>query len=148
MNSGKKRRKAVVEESDCVACGCCVKVCPPGAIQVLHGIFARVSPDQVRRLREMCPGMPGQRDSAAGGEGMKKHWHDSLWIVSLLYLLLGFFNILFSWLGLACFFLPLLISVITGSKAYCNRYCGRGPSSLDCWTAGSGCPASTISPTG
>ena len=79
---------------------------------------------------------------------MKKHWHDSLWIVSLLYLLLGFFNILFSWLGLACFFLPLLISVITGSKAYCNRYCGRGPSSLDCWTAGSGCPASTISPAG
>lgn len=46
MNSGKKRRKAVVEESDCVACGCCVKVCPLGAIQVLHGIFARVSPDK------------------------------------------------------------------------------------------------------
>lgn len=28
MNSGKKRRKAVVEESDCVAYGCCVKVSP------------------------------------------------------------------------------------------------------------------------
>lgn len=44
MNPGKKRRKAVVEERDCVACGCCVKVCPLGAIQVLHGITARVNP--------------------------------------------------------------------------------------------------------
>ena len=31
---------------------------------------------------------------------MKKHWYDYLWIASLLYLLLGFFNILFAWLGL------------------------------------------------
>ena len=54
---------------------------------------------------------------------MKKHWYDYLWIVSLLYLVLGFFNILFAWLGLACFFLPLLISIITGSK--CQRTCGR-----------------------
>ena len=46
MNPGKKRRKAVVEERDCVACGCCVKVCPLGAIQVLHGITARVNPDK------------------------------------------------------------------------------------------------------
>lgn len=46
MNPGKKHRKAVVEERDCVACGCCVKVCPLGAIQVLHGITARVNPDK------------------------------------------------------------------------------------------------------
>lgn len=46
MNPGKKRRKAVVEERDCVACGCCVKVCPLGTIQVLHGITARVNPDK------------------------------------------------------------------------------------------------------
>ena len=38
---------------------------------------------------------------------MKKHWYDYLWIASLLYLLLGFFNILFAWLGLLCFFIPL-----------------------------------------
>ena len=44
MNPGKKRRKAVVEERDCVACGCCFKVCPLGAIQVLHGITARMNP--------------------------------------------------------------------------------------------------------
>ncbi len=57
---------------------------------------------------------------------MKKHWYDYLWIFSLTYLVLGFFNILFAWLGLLCFFLPLLISLIKGTKGYCNRYCGRG----------------------
>ena len=56
---------------------------------------------------------------------MKKHWYDYLWIASLLYLLLGFFNILFAWLGLLCFFIPLIISVVSGTKSYCNRYCGR-----------------------
>ena len=57
---------------------------------------------------------------------MKKHWYDYLWIASLLYLLLGFFNILFAWLGLLCFFIPLILSVTAGTKVYCNRYCGRG----------------------
>lgn len=57
---------------------------------------------------------------------MKKRWYDYLWIASLTYLVLGFFNILFSWLGLLCFFIPLLISVVKGTKGYCNRYCGRG----------------------
>ncbi len=37
---------------------------------------------------------------------MKKHWYDYLWIASLAYLILGFFNILFAWLGLLCFFYP------------------------------------------
>ena len=57
---------------------------------------------------------------------MKKHWYDYLWIASALYLTLGFFNILFAWLGLLCFFIPLIIAVVGGNKAYCNRYCGRG----------------------
>lgn len=57
---------------------------------------------------------------------MRKHWYDFLWIASLTYLILGFFNIIFAWLGLICFFTPLLIAIIGGSKAYCNRYCGRG----------------------
>ena len=55
-----------------------------------------------------------------------KKWYDFLWIFSLAYLILGFFNILFAWLGLICFFLPLGISVLNGNKAYCNKYCGRG----------------------
>ena len=57
---------------------------------------------------------------------MKRRWYDYLWIVSLLYLALGFFNILFAWLGLLCFFIPLIISGVFGTKGYCSRYCGRG----------------------
>ncbi|RDU23509.1 4Fe-4S binding protein [Anaerosacchariphilus polymeriproducens] len=56
----------------------------------------------------------------------QKKWYDYLWIMSLLYLLLGFFNILFAWLGLICFVVPLLISIWKGNKGYCNHYCGRG----------------------
>jgi len=56
----------------------------------------------------------------------KKSWRDYFWISSSAYLILGFFNILFAWLGLVCFMTPLLISIIKGNKAYCNKYCGRG----------------------
>lgn len=57
---------------------------------------------------------------------MKKHWYDYMWIVSATYLALGFFNILFAWLGLLCFLTPLGIAIFGGNKSYCNRYCGRG----------------------
>ncbi len=56
----------------------------------------------------------------------QRKWYDYLWIFSAVYLALGFFNILFAWLGLICFITPLLISVIGGNKTYCHRYCGRG----------------------
>ncbi|NLL46224.1 MAG: 4Fe-4S binding protein [Clostridiales bacterium] len=57
---------------------------------------------------------------------MRKTWYDYLWIFSSLYIVLGFFNILFAWLGLLCFLIPLIIAAAGGGKAYCNRYCGRG----------------------
>lgn len=56
----------------------------------------------------------------------KKRWYEYLWIASAAYIILGFFNIMFAWLGLICFFVPLGISIFKGSKAYCNYYCGRG----------------------
>lgn len=56
----------------------------------------------------------------------KKKWYDYMWIVSSIYLILGFFNILFAWLGLICFFVPLILTIVQGNKSYCNRYCGRG----------------------
>lgn len=56
----------------------------------------------------------------------KKYWYEYLWIASGLYIVLGFLNILFAWLGIICFLVPLLISIFSGAKAYCNRYCGRG----------------------
>lgn len=56
----------------------------------------------------------------------KKPWTDYFWIFTLLYFILGFFNILFAWLGLICLATPIIISISKGTKAYCNRYCGRG----------------------
>lgn len=57
---------------------------------------------------------------------IKKKWYDYLWILSTIYLILGFVNILFAWIGLICFFVPLGISIVKGNKSYCNKYCGRG----------------------
>lgn len=35
-------RQAVVNQDECVACGCCAKVCPRDAISVIRGIYAAV----------------------------------------------------------------------------------------------------------
>ena len=55
-----------------------------------------------------------------------KRWNDYLWIWTILYFVLGFFNILFAWLGLIDFLVPLFVALFGGGKAFCNRYCGRG----------------------
>lgn len=57
---------------------------------------------------------------------IKKHWYDYLWIWTILYFFLGFFNILFAWLGMIDFLLPVLLAVFGGNKLFCNRFCGRG----------------------
>ncbi len=46
MNLIKKRHKAVIHQADCVACGCCVKVCPLRAIEIMKGIAAQVNYDR------------------------------------------------------------------------------------------------------
>ena len=56
----------------------------------------------------------------------RKPWNAYLWIWTILYFALGFFNILFAWLGMIDFLVPLLIAVFGGGKAFCNSYCGRG----------------------
>ncbi|MCI8609810.1 MAG: 4Fe-4S binding protein [Firmicutes bacterium] len=38
----KHKRRAVVDADNCVACGCCVKVCPKDAIKVWKGSMAKV----------------------------------------------------------------------------------------------------------
>ena len=55
-----------------------------------------------------------------------KKWNEYLWIFSAVYLVLGFFNILFAWIGMICFVTPLLLSITGKGKIYCNSYCGRG----------------------
>lgn len=39
------KRKAVVSIQDCVACGCCIKVCPRNAISIPDGIYANIRQD-------------------------------------------------------------------------------------------------------
>lgn len=56
----------------------------------------------------------------------QKHWYDYLWIWSILYFALGFFNILFAWLGMIDFLAPLFIAIFGGNKFFCNNLCGRG----------------------
>lgn len=46
MTAIRKRRRAQVDRGDCVACGCCVKVCPMDAIEVYRGLYARVAEDK------------------------------------------------------------------------------------------------------
>ena len=42
MAGSRRKRKAVVVQSECVACGCCVKVCPKNAIEVIGGVYALI----------------------------------------------------------------------------------------------------------
>ena len=56
----------------------------------------------------------------------KKKWYDYLWIWSILFFTLGFFNILFAWLGMIDFLLPVFLAVFGGNKFFCNKLCGRG----------------------
>ena len=36
------KKRAVIQKKNCVACGCCVKVCPRSAISVPLGIHAEI----------------------------------------------------------------------------------------------------------
>lgn len=69
---------------------------------------------------------PAHTQSKTNHMSTKKKIYDYLWIASSVYIILGFFNILFAWLGLICFITPLAISIARGSKGYCNKFCGRG----------------------
>ena len=54
----RKKRKAFVEQSDCVACGCCGEVCPMGAIQIIKGIMAQVDMEKCigcSKCAKECP---------------------------------------------------------------------------------------------
>lgn len=55
----------------------------------------------------------------------KRNWYDFLWVWSIIYFSLGFFNILFAWLGMIDFLVPLFFAFFRGEKTFCNRYCGR-----------------------
>lgn len=47
------KRNAVVDQALCVACGCCVKVCPLSAVEVFHGLYAKVDPASIITIQEV-----------------------------------------------------------------------------------------------
>ena len=55
-----------------------------------------------------------------------KRWYDYMWLWPIMYFTLGFFNIMFAWLGIIEFMLPLLFAIFGGNKFFCNKLCGRG----------------------
>ena len=73
---------------------------------------------------------------------MKKQWYDYLWVLSLTYLILGFFNILFAWLGLICFFRCLF--PFPGGRRATVISTAEGASCLEFWEADWGCPENVI----
>lgn len=128
-------RKTAVVGKDCVACGACAKVCPKGAISVRRGVAAQVDSAACigcGKCAKECPAgvisfapSPHSGKPAAGGPRGKR-WYDHLYVVTPVYLALGFFNILFAWIGLLFFFAPLIVSIAGKGKAYCNSFCDRG----------------------
>ena len=58
METARKRRKAIVDEAHCVACGCCVKVCPLRSIEIVQGLTARVNEEKCvgcGKCARVCP---------------------------------------------------------------------------------------------
>lgn len=56
---------------------------------------------------------------------MKKKWTDRLYIFTILLFALGFFNIIFAWLGFACMTIPFILLAREGKKTWCQKYCPR-----------------------
>ena len=122
------KKLAAVDRTRCVACGVCESTCPLG----LSRCAAAVTPPWRRKLhwlRQVREALSrGLHRGESEGRGMKKakHWYDYLWICAILYFTLGFFNILFAWLGMIDFLLPLFLAIFGGNKFFCNHLCGRG----------------------
>lgn len=128
-------RKTAIVGKECVACGTCAKVCPRGAIAVRDGVAAEVDAAACIGCGKCVAACPagvievvesGRTGKPAPANPRRKHWYDHLYVVTPTYLALGFFNILFAWIGLLFFFAPLIVSIAGKGKLYCNSFCDRG----------------------
>lgn len=58
MTQTRSMRKARVDQTDCVACGCCLKVCPRDAIVIHRGLYAIIEDSLCigcRKCAAECP---------------------------------------------------------------------------------------------
>lgn len=65
------KRKAQVNRGECVACGCCVKVCPMGAIHIVSGLYADVDVNKCvgcKKCAAECPASVIEIIEPQGGE--------------------------------------------------------------------------------
>lgn len=54
----KGKKKAIVDDKYCVACGTCVKVCPLNLINIEHGVFAKINLNKCigcGKCAKVCP---------------------------------------------------------------------------------------------
>ncbi|MCJ7691587.1 MAG: 4Fe-4S binding protein [Clostridiaceae bacterium] len=56
---------------------------------------------------------------------MNKKWVNNLYILTILFFALGFFNIIFAWIGFACIIIPFVLLAKNGKKTWCQNYCPR-----------------------
>ena len=56
---------------------------------------------------------------------MLRGWKNYLYIITILFFVLGVFNIIFAWLGFACLTLPFVLLVKNKRKTWCQGYCPR-----------------------
>ena len=56
---------------------------------------------------------------------MKKDWTNYLYILTVLFFALGFFNIIFAWIGFACIITPFILLAKDKRKTWCQGYCPR-----------------------
>lgn len=56
---------------------------------------------------------------------MSKGWRKYLFIITVMFFTLGFFNILFAWFGFVCMILPFILLAKNKRKTWCQNYCPR-----------------------
>ncbi|MDF2522650.1 MAG: hypothetical protein K0R31_291 [Clostridiales bacterium] len=56
---------------------------------------------------------------------MKRGSRNYLYLVTILFFVLGFFNIIFAWLGFACLTIPFILLIKNKRKTWCQGYCPR-----------------------
>ncbi|MCX8132114.1 MAG: hypothetical protein N3I35_18695 [Clostridia bacterium] len=56
---------------------------------------------------------------------VKRGWKNYLFIITILFFALGFFNIIFAWIGFACLLLPFIFLAKDRRKTWCQEYCPR-----------------------
>jgi len=114
------KMKSKVDENLCVSCGCCIKVCPKDVIEVKNGMYALINEKLCIGCGKCVVEYPASIVEGKSSKRVNKisfnNWYDYLWIFTIVYFALGFFNIIFAWLGMICFITPLLFALFKNNK--------------------------------